>query len=198
MLQHHMTLTFILGGSDFDFYDIKPRIKSVDGYVISETHNALTVNINGQVVAKVLLVSLQQMNWRKMMSDRMYITVASFCLVDAIEKLKEDGCVDIGLSKQDGSWLLSFNMSCKRMPLENDGELLPEESRLSVDNKSDKPDVSDELKSFLARWENAVCEIRERNKASDNNMQISHLCDKLESSMAAYRKGNIEYAHFAI
>lgn len=37
-------------GSDFDFYDIKPRVKSVGGYVICETRNALTVNINGQVI----------------------------------------------------------------------------------------------------------------------------------------------------
>lgn len=37
-------------GSSFDFEDIKPRVKSVGGYVISETRNALTVNINGQVV----------------------------------------------------------------------------------------------------------------------------------------------------
>lgn len=36
--------------SSFDFYDIKSRIKSVNGYVICETRNALTVNISGQVI----------------------------------------------------------------------------------------------------------------------------------------------------
>ena len=58
--------------------------------------------------------------------------------------------------------------------------------------------MTDELKRFLALWENAVCEIRAENKACDNNAHITHLCDKLESSMVAYAKGNIEYAHFAI
>ena len=57
---------------------------------------------------------------------------------------------------------------------------------------------NDELKRFLALWENAVCEIRAENKASENNTRIAHLCDKLESSMVAYAKGNIEHAHFAI
>lgn len=56
----------------------------------------------------------------------------------------------------------------------------------------------DELKRFLARWENAVCEIRAENKASENNARIAHLCDKLESSMVAYSHGNVEYAHFVI
>ena len=37
-------------GNDFDFYSIGSRVKSVGGYVISKTRNALTVNINGQVV----------------------------------------------------------------------------------------------------------------------------------------------------
>lgn len=58
--------------------------------------------------------------------------------------------------------------------------------------------MTDELKRFLALWENAVCEIRAENKASSDNVHIAHLCDKLESSMTAYAKGNIEYAHFAI
>lgn len=59
-------------------------------------------------------------------------------------------------------------------------------------------DKSDELKRFLALWEQAVCEIRAENKASSNNARIAHLCDKLESSIAAYAKGNVEYAHFVI
>lgn len=37
-------------GDDFIFDDIKSRIKSVGGYVITETRNALTVNIGGKVV----------------------------------------------------------------------------------------------------------------------------------------------------
>lgn len=57
---------------------------------------------------------------------------------------------------------------------------------------------TDELKRFLALWEQAVCEIRARNEACDNNAHIAHLCDKLESSMVAYAKGNVEYAHFVI
>lgn len=59
-------------------------------------------------------------------------------------------------------------------------------------------DKTDELKRFIALWENAVCEIRAENKASENNAHISHFCDKLESSMVAYSHGNVEYAHFAI
>lgn len=62
-------------------------------------------------------------------------------------------------------------------------------------NMSDK---TDELKRFIALWEQAVCEIRAENKASNNNAHIAHLCDKLESSMVAYAKGNVEYAHFVI
>lgn len=62
-------------------------------------------------------------------------------------------------------------------------------------NMSDK---TDELKRFIALWEQAVCEIRAENKACNNNARIAHLCDKLESSMVAYAKGNVEYAHFAI
>lgn len=70
------------------------------------------------------------------MTDRVYITVASFCLVEAIEKLKQDGCIELGLSKQDGNWLLSFNLPCKRMPeLNNDDKLLPEEDRAPIKNK---------------------------------------------------------------
>lgn len=37
-------------GDDFIFDDIKSRVKSVGGYVVVETRNALTVNINGKVV----------------------------------------------------------------------------------------------------------------------------------------------------
>jgi hypothetical protein len=58
--------------------------------------------------------------------------------------------------------------------------------------------MTDELKHFLALWENVVCEIRAENKARENNAYIAHLCDKLESSMVAYAKGDVEYAHFAI
>lgn len=32
------------------------------------------------------------------------------------------------------------------------------------------------------------------NKASSNNVQIAHLCDKLENSMTAYAYGHVEYA----
>lgn len=69
------------------------------------------------------------------MTDRVYMTVASLCLVEAIEKLKEDGCIELGLSKQDGSWLLSFNLPCKKISAANDDELLPEESGPPVDDK---------------------------------------------------------------
>lgn len=58
--------------------------------------------------------------------------------------------------------------------------------------------MTDELKQFLALWENAVCEIRAENKAGNNNARIAHLCDKLESSMVAYAKDDVEYAHFVI
>lgn len=37
-------------GSDFDFKGIKYRIESVGGYVVIETRNALTVNINDKVI----------------------------------------------------------------------------------------------------------------------------------------------------
>ena len=36
--------------TDFNFEDIEPRVESVGGYVIAETRNALTVNINGKVI----------------------------------------------------------------------------------------------------------------------------------------------------
>lgn len=58
--------------------------------------------------------------------------------------------------------------------------------------------MTDELKHFLALWENAVCEIRAENKACNNNAYIESVCDRLESSMVAYAKGDIEYAHFVI
>ena len=37
-------------GNNFNFEEIKSRIKSVDGYVIIETRNALTVNIGGKII----------------------------------------------------------------------------------------------------------------------------------------------------
>ena len=37
-------------GSSFDFNGIKSRIESVGGYVVIETRNALTVNINGKII----------------------------------------------------------------------------------------------------------------------------------------------------
>ena len=37
-------------GNKFDFNEIKSHIESVGGYVVIETRNALTVNINGKVV----------------------------------------------------------------------------------------------------------------------------------------------------
>lgn len=56
--------------------------------------------------------------------------------------------------------------------------------------------MTDELKHFLALWENAVCEIRAENKACSDNARIANLCDKLESSMVAYAKGDVAYAFF--
>ena len=58
--------------------------------------------------------------------------------------------------------------------------------------------MNDELKRFLALWENAVCEIRAENNAGTRNENIDFLCLKLESSMVAYAHGNVEYAHFTI
>ena len=58
--------------------------------------------------------------------------------------------------------------------------------------------MSDELKHFLALWESAECEIRKENKACANDTWITSLCDKLESSMSAYAKGDVEYALFVI
>lgn len=37
-------------GDDFDFREIKSRIKYVRGYVVIETRNALTVNIDGNII----------------------------------------------------------------------------------------------------------------------------------------------------
>ena len=37
-------------GKSFDFKGIKSRVESVGGYVVIETRNALTVNINGKVI----------------------------------------------------------------------------------------------------------------------------------------------------
>ena len=58
--------------------------------------------------------------------------------------------------------------------------------------------IPDNLRHFLAKWEAAVCEIRAENKACENNMYISQLCYRLETSMVAYSKGNVEFAHFSI
>ena len=69
------------------------------------------------------------------MSNRVYITVASFCLVEAIEKLKQDGCIEFGISKQDESWLLSFNLPCKRPSVANDNGTIPEKDMPPVDDK---------------------------------------------------------------
>lgn len=38
------------GGHSFDFEEIRSRIESVGGYVVIQTRNALTVNINGKVI----------------------------------------------------------------------------------------------------------------------------------------------------
>lgn len=57
---------------------------------------------------------------------------------------------------------------------------------------------TEEIKHFIALWEDVVCEIRKENKACENNAWIASLCDKLESSMIAYAKGDVEYAHFVI
>lgn len=58
----------------------------------------------------------------------------------------------------------------------------------------------DELKRFLALWEQAVCEIRGEIKAQETPalMYAKDLCDRLEQSMVAYSHGNVEYAHFVI
>lgn len=54
--------------------------------------------------------------------------------------------------------------------------------------------MTEELKRFIALWENAVCEIRAENSAGNRNPNIDLLCTKLESSMVAYSRGNVEYA----
>lgn len=60
--------------------------------------------------------------------------------------------------------------------------------------------MPDELKRFIALWENTVCEIRSEIKAQESPalMHAFDLCNKLEDSMVAYAKGNVEYAHFVI
>lgn len=67
-----------------------------------------------------------------------------------------------------------------------------------VEEEVKQEQMIEELKRFLALWKNAICEIRAKNKACEDNAHIEHLCDKLESSMVGYSKGDIEYAHFAI
>ena len=54
--------------------------------------------------------------------------------------------------------------------------------------------------TILALWENAVCDIRAEIK-SQETLSLGYakaLCDKLETSMVAIAKGDVEYAHFSI
>lgn len=53
------------------------------------------------------------------MTERVYLKVSSFCVVEAIELLEEEGCLELGLSKQDNSWLLSFNLPIKKSCVDN-------------------------------------------------------------------------------
>lgn len=53
------------------------------------------------------------------MTKRIYLLVSSFCVVEAIELLEKEGCVELGLSKQDNSWLLSFNLPIKKSSVDD-------------------------------------------------------------------------------
>ena len=60
------------------------------------------------------------------MSERIYIGVSKFCLVEAIRELEKQGAVALGLSKEDDSWLLSFDKAlCK--PVEDKDSVKPEQ-----------------------------------------------------------------------
>lgn len=53
------------------------------------------------------------------MTRRIYLLVSDFCVVEAIELLEKEGCIELGLSKQDNSWLLSFNLPIKKAVNDN-------------------------------------------------------------------------------
>lgn len=42
------------------------------------------------------------------MSERIYVEVSPFCLVEAIRELDKQGAKNLGLSQLDNYWLLSF------------------------------------------------------------------------------------------
>ena len=42
------------------------------------------------------------------MRERIYITVADYCLIETIKKLDDSGCDGIGLGKVDDKWLVSY------------------------------------------------------------------------------------------
>lgn len=78
------------------------------------------------------------------MTDRVYLLVSSFCVVEAIELLKKEGCVELGLSKQDNFWLLSFNLPIKKSSVddlltENCSVEKPEEYFLPKNERHDAP-----------------------------------------------------------
>ena len=58
--------------------------------------------------------------------------------------------------------------------------------------------LSKECDKAINRVEILAEENAEENKASSNNAWIEHLCNNLESSMAAYAKGDVEWAHFVM
>ena len=102
---------------------------------------------------------------------------------------------------------ISILLYCKNCPdnkggficqKEYEDKCLAQKIQYIEELKEENAELTDELKHFLALWENTVCEIREENKTHENNAHIAHLCDKLESSMIAYAKGDVEYAHFVI
>lgn len=68
------------------------------------------------------------------MTKRIYLLVSSFCVVEAIELLEKEGCVELGLSKQDNSWLLSFNLPIKKSSVDDS---LTENCPVEEPDKSD-------------------------------------------------------------
>ena len=42
------------------------------------------------------------------MRERIYITIADYCLIEAIKKFNNSGCDDIALGKVDNNWLVSY------------------------------------------------------------------------------------------
>ena len=42
------------------------------------------------------------------MRERIYITVADYCLIEVIKKLDDSGCYGIKLGKVDNNWMVSY------------------------------------------------------------------------------------------